>query len=191
LDERRFFVYVLDGIAPIRTFGAQEMLRKVASSALAGLIPILYHIRLAGWFIRRPFMIGVRALVIDGDTLLLVRGHGQQSWHLPGGAVKRQEGLVEAVKREVFEETGCRIEVERLLGMYANFSEWKSDHVGIFVGHPLSAPTPTFNIEIAEARFFPLTSLPKPLHDSVRARLADYHAERWGMTGPWKTDEAV
>src|SRR3712207_6018634 len=146
-DEGRFCLYEPDDIVAIRTIGAQDMLRNVASLALARLIPILYHIRLASWFIRRPFMIGVRALVIDGDKLLLVRGHGQRSWHLPGGAVKRNEGLVDAVKREVYEETGCRIEVERLLGMYANFSEWKSDHVGIFVGHPLSTPTPTFNIE--------------------------------------------
>lgn len=167
------------------------MLRRLVEYALGRAIPVLYHVRLAGWYVRRPFMIGVRALVIDDDRLLLVRGHGQGHWHLPGGAIKKREALADGAKREVYEETGCRIEVERLLGMYLNLSEYKSDHVAIFVGHPIAPLAPKLNIEIAEARFFPLSALPARLHDSVPARLADYHAGRWGMTGPWKPDEAL
>lgn len=37
-------------------------------------------------------------------------------WHLPGGAVKYGEMLVEAVKRVVRAETGMEVEAERVLG---------------------------------------------------------------------------
>ena len=161
------------------------MIRGLIERLLARFLPLLYLVRLTGWRIFRPFMIGVRVLVFDGDRLLLVRGHGRQEWHLPGGAIKRKEELADAAKREVYEETGCRIEIDRMLGMYTNFSEYKSDHVAIFVGHPVSELALRLNIEIAEARYFPIADLPKRLHSSVIARLADYHAGNWGMHGPW------
>ena len=56
----------------------------------------------------RP-IVGVGAVVIDADRVLLVRrakppleGH----WSLPGGAVEVGETLSSAIQREVFEETG-------------------------------------------------------------------------------------
>ncbi len=162
------------------------MLRKMMERLLALGIPVLYYIRLAGWRVLRPITFGVRALVIDGDQILLVRGHGHGHWHLPGGAIKRGETLQEGAAREVREETGCEVEIERLLGMYANFSEYKSDHIAIFVAHPISQMKVPFNIEIAEARFFPLTQLPPKADRSVRARLADNQAQNWGMYGPWR-----
>lgn len=149
------------------------------------LLPLIYRARLLGWWIRRPLTLGVRAIVIDGDRVLLVRGHGGRRWHLPGGAVKRNETLAEGARREVYEETGCTVEVERLLGMYANFGEWKSDHVAIFVARPLNEPTVRLNIEIAEARYFPFDQLPR-VDRSVVDRLADYAAQTWGMHGMWE-----
>ncbi len=162
------------------------MARWAIERLLGVMLPILYRIRLAGWYVRRPLMVGVRVLVIDGDQILLVRGHGQNQWHLPGGAVERNETLAEAAQREVREEAGCNVEIERLLGMYSNFGEYKSDHVAIFVGHPLSPPALRLNIEIADARYFPLAALPR-VHRSVTDRLADYTAQTWGMHGPWDT----
>jgi ADP-ribose pyrophosphatase YjhB (NUDIX family) len=165
--------------------GTSRMLRKTTERLLARAIPVLYYIRLAGWRVLRPITVGVRVLVVDGDRLLLVRGHGHDHWHLPGGAIKRGELLADAARREVYEETGCRIEVDRLLGMYSHFKEYKSDHQAIFVAHPLSELSPRLNIEIAEARFFPLSDLPARLHRSVRERLEEYQAQVWAGFGPW------
>ena len=161
------------------------MVQALANRGMGVLLTAIYRVRLMGWRITRPVTLGVRMVVIDGQNVLLVRSHGHQHWHLPGGAVNRYEGLADAARREVREETGCAVEVERLLGMYFNAAEYKSDHIAIFAGRALSPPAPRWNIEIAEARYFPLAALPPLLYDGVRRRLDEYANGATGITGPW------
>jgi 8-oxo-dGTP diphosphatase len=65
-------------------------------------------------------IVAVMGVVADGrGRLLLVRGD-QRGWEPPGGQVEAGEGLVVALEREVREESGCEIEVGRLVGVYSN-----------------------------------------------------------------------
>lgn len=54
----------------------------------------------------------------DGEVLLVRRGRGPAAgeWSVPGGRVQVGEELHEAVVREVAEETGLEVVVERFLG---------------------------------------------------------------------------
>jgi len=63
-------------------------------------------------FPARP-LVGVGALILDGSRVLLVeRGKPPLVgfWALPGGLVETGERLEDAIVREVFEETGLRVQ---------------------------------------------------------------------------------
>jgi 8-oxo-dGTP diphosphatase len=69
------------------------------------------------------FWIGVHGVIADGGRLLVLRRAARMSyrpshWDLPGGHLALGESLEECLAREVGEETGLAIEIERTLGLY-------------------------------------------------------------------------
>lgn len=66
------------------------------------------------------FRLAAYAVCLDDGRLLLTRHvppSGDPNWTLPGGRVEHGEDAYDAVLRELAEETGCRGQVERLLGV--------------------------------------------------------------------------
>jgi ADP-ribose pyrophosphatase YjhB (NUDIX family) len=125
----------------------------------------------------RPATVGVRAFVVRGDAVLLVRHRaGPRPWGLPGGGVARYERLAEAARREAFEETGVTVQVERLMGVYDSFHDGLSNYIVVFICAPLDEPHPPRSLEIAEARYFPLDAPPDTIDPGSRRRMAEYHA---------------
>jgi 8-oxo-dGTP diphosphatase len=64
--------------------------------------------------------VGVGAVVLDGDRVLLARRGRPPSegkWSIPGGLIHLGERIEEAVVREVEEESGLRIRVLGLCGV--------------------------------------------------------------------------
>jgi 8-oxo-dGTP diphosphatase len=67
----------------------------------------------------RPPEVAVGAVAVRAGALLLVRrgrGPAAGEWSVPGGRVEPRETLHAAVVREVREETGLEVVVERFLG---------------------------------------------------------------------------
>jgi len=60
------------------------------------------------------FHLGVKAFIYneEGDVLLLQlnpeKFNGKEVWDLPGGRIQKKESLEEALKREIYEETGLQ-----------------------------------------------------------------------------------
>ncbi|ONI74703.1 NUDIX hydrolase [Actinosynnema sp. ALI-1.44] len=66
------------------------------------------------------FRLAAYAVCIEDGRVLLARyvsPTGDTNWTLPGGKVEHAEDPFDAVVREVAEETGCEVVVERLLGV--------------------------------------------------------------------------
>jgi 8-oxo-dGTP diphosphatase len=63
--------------------------------------------------------VSVMAWIEDAEqrVLLVRQAVGLRLWTLPGGNVKRGESLVRAIKLELYEETGLRVEIGSLLGL--------------------------------------------------------------------------
>lgn len=71
-------------------------------------------------YVLRP---GAYALIAEGDAILAT--HQMEpvpEYQLPGGGIDPGESPVEALHREVMEETGWRIRVTRRLGAYRRFT---------------------------------------------------------------------
>jgi 8-oxo-dGTP diphosphatase len=65
--------------------------------------------------------VSVAGVVIDGDDrVLTIQRQDNGHWEAPGGVLELAESFEDGVRREVAEETGMTINVERLTGVYKN-----------------------------------------------------------------------
>lgn len=71
-----------------------------------------------------------RAVLVDNEKLLLVRGDGDGSfWTLPGGRSDLGEDIRACVEREVYEETGYKVRAHEFFTSYEFYDEAQSFHV--------------------------------------------------------------
>jgi ADP-ribose pyrophosphatase YjhB (NUDIX family) len=126
---------------------------------------------------------GAAVVVVDRGRVLLQLQEDTATWCLPGGAIESGETLAQAAVREVREETGLDVVLERLVGVYSK-PRWRrgGGHDVVFrtrpVGGDLSRADPT---ETVEARFFAPDALPERLWWTHRRMLADALAGAAGV----------
>ena len=122
--------------------------------------------------------VAVGAIVRRGDELLLVRrGHEPSAgeWSVPGGRVEPGESLMEAVVRELHEETGLRGVCGPLVGWVERIS--KNHHFVIldFEVTVTDGLTPTAGGDALEARWCPVSEMDSlPLVEGLAEFLYDH-----------------
>ena len=67
-------------------------------------------------------MVGCAAVIFDSnrEKILLTRRADNGRWCLPGGRMEPGETAAEACEREAWEETGLRVKVSKLIGIYTD-----------------------------------------------------------------------
>jgi len=128
------------------------------------------------WRLSRPLTMGAQGCILtEDDRVLLIRHTYRPGWHFPGGGVEKNETIMTALRREIDEEAGIRLEARpELFGIYANFEAFPSDHVALFLIRRWSQPVPPSpNREISQHGFFSRDDLPEDTHPAPRRRLAE------------------
>jgi len=134
----------------------------------------LFHL----WHLfRRPMTLGVRGVVLDEERqeVFLVRHTYVNGWHLPGGGVEPGETMLSALARELWEEGNIVLAgTPKLKSIHFNCGASRRDHVAVYLVTHFSQTAPrTADLEIADARFFPLDALPAGTTGGTRRRLSE------------------
>lgn len=94
----------------------------------------------------------IKAAVIEGDRILLVRKRGGETWSLPGGKPKREwdESDLECLRREIREELGVELRDPSYFGSVQGIRPrvGKPIKVRIYLARLIDDPQPC--AEIAE-----------------------------------------
>jgi 8-oxo-dGTP diphosphatase len=122
--------------------------------------------------------IGAAALIFDEQkrALLVRRNYSRHAWVLPGGAVEAGESVVDAVVREVLEETGLVVEPERVTGIYHEPQHPAGDflHFAFLCRRLDSTVDPRIPPdELSDWGFFGPADLPRPISELTVRRISD------------------
>jgi ADP-ribose pyrophosphatase YjhB (NUDIX family) len=122
--------------------------------------------------IRPLFQVFAAAVIFDENkNILLVKSTYQRfhPWGLPGGSLEYGEHPEEAVIREVWEETGLNVSIERLLLV----NSWLPDRVGLYYLCRIMDGTFHPTEEVSEYAYFSLEALPdiRPIDIEMIRRL--------------------
>ncbi|MDQ5938348.1 MAG: 8-oxo-dGTP diphosphatase [Patescibacteria group bacterium] len=122
------------------------------------------------------FKLGAFGIIIDNqDRVLLCHRRDYDLWNLPGGKVEDGESPWEAVVREVQEETGLKVEIVHLSGIYSKPD--KNEVVFSFVCKILAGDI-TLNDEADKIEYFILDKIPNNTSPKQVERIKDYFADK-------------
>jgi ADP-ribose pyrophosphatase YjhB (NUDIX family) len=123
--------------------------------------------------------IGAFALIFDEENkVLLCHRTDRDAWNLPGGRVEPHESPWAAVVREVEEEVGLLVRVERLLGVYsvAEKTDLVLNFHCVVVGGAERLSDEADEIRWFDRRSIPCNTLPRQI-----ARIEDAYSLKEGV----------
>jgi 8-oxo-dGTP diphosphatase len=106
-----------------------------------------------------------------GAEVLLVKRTSPRAWELPGGYVEPHEQPAEALVREVHEETGVDVRLDRLVGWYRR-TGFRPHRSPVYACTPLGG-TVRRSGEAVAIGYFPVDKLPLGLFPWYREVIRD------------------
>jgi ADP-ribose pyrophosphatase YjhB (NUDIX family) len=128
-------------------------------------------------------VVGSSAVLTDGEgRILLQRRSDSGNWALPGGVMDVGETFAQSAIREVKEETGFDVRIDRIIGIYsdpAHVFAYDDGEVrqefSICLACTIVGGTLQVSSESTAVDFFPVAVLPDlQIHESIRTRIRDY-----------------
>lgn len=127
------------------------------------------------------------AAIGDGEGRLLLQRRESGLWGLPGGIAELGERLDETAVREAFEETGLRVEVGELIGIYSGYQATCANGdkiqpmVALFRADAVGGELFADGGETLELRYFGKDELPEIFSAQHRDMIADYFTGKTGF----------
>jgi mutator protein MutT len=119
----------------------------------------------------RPHSVSVAGIVVnDEGKVLVIRRRDNGHWEPPGGILELDETFEEGVRREVHEETGIWVNVDRLTGVYKNM---KHGIVALVFRCAPEAGNLTTTDESREVRWMTLQETRTEMTPAYAIRIAD------------------
>lgn len=107
----------------------------------------------------KNYIVGVGAIVLDAGRILAIKDRFSIGYKLPGGHIDKNESIRNAVKREVYEETGVKIEFESIVNI-GHFRNGQFGESNLYIVCTAKALTKAITIndpsEIADAQWIDL-----------------------------------
>lgn len=125
------------------------------------------------WALGPRFLVGVMAVVFDGDGRIMMFRHThdrRRPWGLPSGRVEGRESLDAALRRELLEESGFEVRVGPIVGAYR---ELEMPMVRVAYLCEIAGGSFRPSAEVDECRFLALGELPANLRATQRAAIGD------------------
>ncbi len=121
-------------------------------------LPLWVHF-LAAKLVRPRFRAAVAALIFDeqGQILLFKHTYRKFEWGVPAGGLEHCEQPIDAVQREFLEETGMKLQVERLL---TAVSAREDHHISMVYLCKIASGEFKESHEISEIKYFPVDEMP-------------------------------
>lgn len=131
----------------------------------------------------RPLvLVGSGVIIFSGRKLLLQKRSDDGSWGKHGGIVDYEEVAEDACRREVYEETGLKVGMLTLFGVYtgkemtvtypngdiANYTDI------VYISDDFSGEITLSDGEVSELKWFDVENLPENLHPNDRRPILDF-----------------
>jgi 8-oxo-dGTP diphosphatase len=131
--------------------------------------------------------VSVAGIVInDANEILVIRRKDNGHWEPPGGILELDESFENGVQREIFEETGIRVRVDRLTGVYKNICI--SVVALVFKCTPLNTNPYTQSYEADTVQWVKLAQISNLMDPAFAIRVMDAFSDR---TPPTRLHDGV
>ncbi len=110
-------------------------------------------------------VVAVNCMIVKDYRILLTKRSIPPSvgyWHLPGGLLRKGENLLDCARRKALDETGLKVRIERLVGVFSDPATNPRRHdVNISFLCRIKEGEPRGSWQAEQVGFFSLRKLPK------------------------------